>query len=328
MPTGNPRIVKRASARTWRWAQRAGVFATVALLAGLVAAPALTLTLLWSLIIPLVPLSLLVAPRLWRNVCPLATLNTMGNRWGLRRMPSGQTAALAMALGIGLLLLLVPGRRFVFNAQGVPLALTIAAVGVLALGLGMIYDVKAGFCNAICPVLPVERLYAQSPFAGLSNHRCSSCSKCSVQGCLDLAPRNAIAPFIGGRSSGRWLFTVYGAFAAAFPGFVFGYYQTVDGSWSHAGIVYLTIASWMALSYAVTLGLSGLLRLTWKASLPALAATAACIYYWYTAPVLSRTLGAPETAGVALRVVLLSIVICWYAFATVRSGFLSRERHT
>ena len=60
--------------RLWRIAQALGVLGVAILLVGLVVRPAPSLTILWRVLIPLVPATLLVSPLLWRNVCPLATL--------------------------------------------------------------------------------------------------------------------------------------------------------------------------------------------------------------------------------------------------------------
>ena len=74
METVNP-----GRASVWQWAEGTGVVATVLLLIGLVGWAPVSLTLLWSIAIPLVPASLLIAPQLWRNVCPLATINMSFN---------------------------------------------------------------------------------------------------------------------------------------------------------------------------------------------------------------------------------------------------------
>ena len=59
---------------------------TAMLLAGLWLAPARFLALFWGVVIPLLPLSFLVSPQLWRAVCPLATLNQLGGRHGIGRL--------------------------------------------------------------------------------------------------------------------------------------------------------------------------------------------------------------------------------------------------
>ena len=153
----------------WKVAQVVGLLVTVGLLAALLLEPEIALLVLWSAAIPLLPATFLINPGLWRNVCPLATLNMFsGDIVGHRRL-TARLIPPAGLLGIVLLAVMVPARRFLFNANAVALASTIAAVALAALVLGIFFEGKAGFCNSICPVLPVERLYGQSPLMQVSN---------------------------------------------------------------------------------------------------------------------------------------------------------------
>ena len=112
---------------------------------------------------------------------------------------------------------------------------------------------KAGFCNSICPVLPVERLYGQAPLATLSNPRCPDCTLCTPRGCIDLSPSKSVAQTFGPvRRSQAWLFTSFGVFAGSFPGFVLGYFTWQDVPFAAAGTVYLAVGLVSAGSYAIT----------------------------------------------------------------------------
>ena len=310
-----------AATRLWWIAQWSGVILTLLLLVGLVIRPAESLNILWNLLIPLVPASLLVTPSLWRNVCPLATLNVASN--GLVAAHRVQNGWLPRAGLIGMLLLavLVPARRFLFNTDGTLLAITIASVAALALALGAVFDEKAGFCNSICPVLPVERLYGQSPLIELSNPRCDTCTLCTAKGCIDLSPPQSISVALGPRRfSSKWLLTSYGVFAAAFPGFVLGYFTLVDGPLSSAAAVYLHVALWSAGSYIATASVTLLLRLKPALVMVLLGAAAAGLYYWYAAASIVAAFALPVMAIPALRVVTLGLVVLW----TVRA-FTSRS---
>ena len=99
-----PRV---STGRAWPWLQRLGLVATGGLLLGLVIRPELTLRLLWDVAIPLVPASLLLSPLVWRNVCPLATVNMAGNRFGARRRASPAWTTRANVVGIVLFAALV-----------------------------------------------------------------------------------------------------------------------------------------------------------------------------------------------------------------------------
>jgi len=311
--------VRRTTARSllmWRIVQVAGVAATVLLIIGLVYAPTIALSALWNLAIPGVVVSLLITPHVWRNACPLATLNMVSNGWLARRMPTETTIGVATGVGMVLLLVLVPARRFLFNTDGLSLALLIGAIAIAALALGAVFDAKAGFCNTLCPVLPVERLFGQRPLVDSSNPRCESCSGCSVRGCIDLAPSKSIAQTLGPqRGSHAWMFTTYGVFAAAYPGLVLGYYLQVDGVLATAPSVYLSVVAWVAGSYLAVTVLVRTLRVSAEQAMPTLAAVAGGLYFWFASPVISTAVGTADVGVAVLRVVMLSLIAFWYVRA-------------
>jgi len=214
----------------WRAVRFAGVVAVVVLVALLLIAPAPTLGWTWNLVVPLLPATFLISPAIWRNVCPLATLNELPDRWGVgQRLPAGAVASGAIA--IALLALLIPARRLILNTNGEVFAAAIVVLALLAVGLGMVFAARSGFCNGVCPVLPVERLYGQHPLLQIRGSRCASCTFCTPRGCIDLVRGKATAQMLGrSRHTWRWLFTPTGVFAAAFPGLVLGYFTTADVS--------------------------------------------------------------------------------------------------
>lgn len=306
-----------AAGRWWAVVQALGLTLTAVLLGGLVWAPELTLGLFWKVLIPLVPASLLVSPLLWRNVCPLATLNLLLDAPGGLKQRA-RVAKLAPVVGIVLLAVMVPARRFLFNQDGTALALVILAVALLAVLLGVLFDAKAGFCAGICPVLPVERLYGQSPLIGVPHARCPACTACA-KACIDLAPRSSARRMLGPRRGrGSWLLTPFGSFAAAFPGFVMGYFTLSDASLSQAGAVYLHVGIWTAASWAVVAALALATGGSPARWLPTLGAVAAGLYYWFAAPDLGTTLGLAEAAGSHLRVAALGLVVAWWLGAWLR----------
>ena len=81
---------------------------------------------MWNLLIPVLPASFMISPLLWRGICPLATLNQWSG--GLLRSwrLAGWLLVAANALGILLLVLLVPARRFLLNENGTALAATLS----------------------------------------------------------------------------------------------------------------------------------------------------------------------------------------------------------
>jgi len=296
----------------WQIAQVIVLVSTVVLIVGFLVQPDLALPLLWTILIPVLPASFLIAPSLWRGICPLATLNMLPNsRMGRRVMPK-RAIPWVNALGIVLLVVLVPARRFLFNEHGIPLAVVVIAVAVAALLLGTIFDAKAGFCNAICPVLPVEKLYGQHPFVELTNPHCALCLLCTPKGCIDLAPSKSAMQALGSaQRSAAWLKTAFGVFAAALPGFIIGYFTTADGPLSAAPSVYLNVALWAGGSYIVVAVFVRLFKVRAAISLSVLAATSVGLYYWFSAPIIAATLGIVAVGTVVIQSAALALVGVW-----------------
>ena len=298
----------------WRWARRAVLVGTALLWAGLLWSPEPTLTLFWSVLIPVLPAVFLVSPGAWRNVCPLATVG-MGSADGV--VPRWWRSS-APLVGMALLCVLVPARRLLFNTHGAALALLIAVVLGLAWALGHVFPRKSGFCNGLCPVLPVERLYGQRPVRPAPNVRCADCSACAPVGCLDLQPEKATAQLLGpARKGGRWTTTAFGAFAAAFPGLVLGYFLTTDSTWAARMDTFGTVWAAAALSWLVTTAIVRLTGMPGRIALPLLAAAAASVYYWSSLPDTMRVLGLASGTGAA-RVAMGICLVLW-AIRALRS---------
>lgn len=302
----------------WKAAQYAGLALTVLLLAALFVQPERALHVLWEMVIPLLPAVFLVNPLIWRNVCPLATLNSLTGKRTVGRRMRPTLARGAWAVGILLLVSMVPARRILFNEHGAPLAATIVGVGALALVAGMTVSRRGGFCNALCPVLPVEKLYGQSPLVQIGTARCATCTLCTASGCIELAQRKTVAQTLGPmRRTSLWILTAFGAFAAAFPGFIWGYFLTQNGPASSTLQVYAIVALFAAASYLFVLALTMLFRLPSTVMLPVLGAVSFAAYYWHAAPRLAAAYGAPAVAGTIVQL-MLGIVVGFWLYRALR----------
>ena len=314
-----PRTVALWAAGRW-----SALLAVPLLLVWLVLDSASGLKFLWYIAIPMLPATFFVSTKLWRGICPLATLNELGNRLGKPRPLDPRVGVWLSGAGLVLFHLMVPARRFVFNENGLVLAITVVAVGGLAVALGALFQVRSAFCNALCPVLPVELLYGQAPFVRIDRARCPSCSGCTPHGCLDLAEAKAIPQLLGTtRRTAGWLATPYGAFFAGMPGFIIGYNQLKDGSLGTAWTVYGTTLGWSVASYlAIGLLVFGL-RLGSARALALVAAAAGGIYYWYAGPATATQLGAAPWLAVGIRVAGIGLV-GWWLVRALGSGSAER----
>lgn len=307
----------------WRTAQLLGIALTLALIAALWTQPTASLMLLWDMVIPLLPAVFLVNPLIWRNVCPLATLNDVAAMAPGRRTLDAARLHPAWVLGVVLLFVLVPARRFLFNTNGQALAITVVAVALLALAMGFVVGRRGGFCNSLCPVLPVEKLYGQAPLVPMHGVRCTTCTLCTRVGCIDLAGEKTVAQTIGPeRRDAAWLKTGFGSFAAGFPGFIIGYFTTTNTSLGDAFAIYgrilgLAVASWALVGVAASA-----LRVRAAIAMPILGAASLGLYYWFAAPNIAKAYHAPEVAALAIRG-LMAVILAWW-LARVLPGASAR----
>jgi hypothetical protein len=296
----------------------------------LIAKPQLGLHLLWNVLIPLAPALLVLAPGIWRNVCPLATLSLAPQRFGLsqRKRLSPEWRSRLYLGAFVLLMVVVPFRKILLDTNGPVLATFLAAVGLLAIGLGLVFNQKSSWCASLCPVYPVELLYGSRPLVSVPNIHCPHCSQC-VAPCSEstagLTPSTAINTKLG-RCVGIVL-------TGCFPGFVWGWYQvpTYHG-WE--GLSHLHVA--YGVPYAaglLTLALYLILRKTWpirdNVITQVFAASAIITYYWFRLPPIFG-IGNPDAAMIvdisdwlpswSSRGLRLSVLVAFGWLMVVRKG--------
>ena len=106
----------------WAGARWSALLAVPLLLVWLVLDSASGLKFLWYIAFPILPATFFVSTKLWRGICPLATLNELGNRLGKPRVLAPSVGLWLAVAGLVLFHLMVPARRFVFNENGLVLA--------------------------------------------------------------------------------------------------------------------------------------------------------------------------------------------------------------
>jgi nitrite reductase (NADH) large subunit len=155
--------------------------------------PPLGLRLFWGLLIPILPMILVIAPGLWRQVCPMAALNQAPRRLGLTRalnLPPwlrDSAFAIALTLFIGAVALRLPW----FNQDARAVAILILGALALALIGGLIFKGRSGWCGTFCPLGPIQRTYGQAPLLLVRNGYCDPCIGCQPN-CYDFNPRAAV----------------------------------------------------------------------------------------------------------------------------------------
>ena len=84
---------------------------------------------------------------------------------------------------------------------------------------GMVLKGKSGWCSTMCPLLPVQRIYGQTPFTLVANAHCQPCVGCA-KNCYDFNPRAAYLADLND-NDGYWA-GYRRFFVGAFPGLVLG----------------------------------------------------------------------------------------------------------
>ena len=300
----------------WVWyALRAASVATALAAAALLAVnPDKGLALLWKVLVPSLPLIMLVMPGLWRNLCPMAALNQVPRLAGFTRgiAHTPRIREYSFVVGIALFFALVSSRKWLFDTNGfASAALVLFGLGGAFLG-GLIFKGKSGWCSSICPLLPVQRLYGQAPFAMLPNAHCKPCVGCT-KNCYDFNP--SIAYLADQYDDDRHYVGYRRLFAGALPGFVYAFYTAP----SHESLstIYTHFGLFCALSLAVFQFLDTFLKVQRNRLTVVFGAAAIALYYWFVTPAMASGieqlagLAVPPSVPWALRTVVIGIALVW-----------------
>lgn len=306
----------RAPMALW-WALRVIALAVaVALAVLLIVNPALGLTLFWKLAIPVVPALLVIAPGLWRQVCPMATMNQIPRLAGWQRprdLPAWAKASafgIAVALFVGAVSLRVP----LLNQAGSVVGLGVIGVLLLALAGGFAFKGRSGWCGTFCPLAPIQRTYGQAPLIVVKNGYCEPCVGCQ-KSCYDFNPRAAVFSDVYDddprHAAQRRLFF------GLLPGLILGYFlQGPEPAYGTGTYLAILLASVCASAGAYGLVLAFLPANPYRVSL-GFGVLALASFYWFAGPLIVGTaaglagaeapgwlLAASRGAGLALAAVL------------------------
>jgi nitrite reductase (NADH) large subunit len=280
LPTRVPRWV-------WDVSRVLSVAALLFVVVLLVNSPKDGLKLWWGLLVPCLPLVWFVVPGLWRNVCPLAAVNQVPRRTNasLARTAPWWWTEYAPVVGMVALIAVVASRSVLFNSSGLATATLIGGALGLALVGGVVFKGKSGWCSSLCPMLPVQRLYGQTPFVTVPNSHCQPCVGCT-KNCYDFNPRVAWLADLHDENEHWTAYRLF--FAGAFPGIVIAYFTIPSGlsTWEIYGRFLLAVTVGVGSFYVLhTFAKVSLNKLT-----ALYAASAISIFYWYASMVLAGTL--------------------------------------
>ncbi|MGB8652115.1 MAG: FAD-dependent oxidoreductase [Mycobacteriales bacterium] len=308
LPTRVPRPV-------WHAVRVVSVLGYLTLCVAMFVRPAGALFAFFKVIVPVLPLLFFVAPGLWRNICPLAAANQTPRLFGFTRGLStpgwiqrrGYLVAMALFFGIA------SARLALFNtnagATGVLLSLTV----LTAFTAGATFKGKSGWCSSICPLLPLQRLYGQTPLAVVPNSHCTPCVACT-KNCYDFKPQVAYQADVHDPDA-QWS-APRRLFAGALPGFVLGFFTLLGHPEMTRPHVYGQLAVYLLVSVGSFFAVEALLPVTVGMVTALYASAAINLFYWYGGVVAAdslRTITGVDAPWVRwpVRVAVAALTVVW-----------------
>lgn len=322
-------LPRRIPVRVWNAIRVGSVCAYIALCIALFVRPAGGLFVFFKVIVPLLPILFFVAPGLWRNICPLAASNQTPRVLNFTRglttpewlRNRGYIVAIILFFGI------VSARLALFNASGTATGVLLSVTIVNAFGAGFLFKGKSGWCSSICPLLPLQRVYGQTPFLTVPNSHCQPCVGCT-KNCYDFKPRVAYQADLHDPdpswSAPRKLF------AAALPGFVLGFFTLVGNHDLSNVHIYERLALYFIGSVGSFFAIDALFPVG-AAMLTALFASVAInLFYWYASVILAGSFKTVTGLSIPwvrwpIRLIVLALSAMWLARTYVVEQLFKRE---
>lgn len=180
----------------------------------------------WTIGLPLLPILIVLAGFYpWRKVCPLAFWGSFGSRLEKprqRRVPAWMERWYPV-LSLALLWVALAGRLLSTNGDG-PMLATLLIVLAAAAALTNGWFTGKTWCNFVCPVSIVERIYTEpNSLQARANAQCSPCTACK-RNCPDIDQEGSYWKDVSALPRRIAYFS--------FPGLVLGFYTYF---WLRAG---------------------------------------------------------------------------------------------
>ena len=308
-------LPRRLPVSAWRAVRVVSAATYVALVAGLFISPAGALFAFFKIIVPLLPIVFFVAPGLWRNICPLAAVNQAPRVLGFTRAlsPPGWMRRSGFVIALVLFFGIASARIAVFNASGRATGILLAATITTAFAGGVLFKGKSGWCSSICPLLPLQRAYGQTPFVTVPNSHCQPCVGCT-KNCYDFKPQVAYQADLHDADSG-WV-APRRLFAAALPGFVLGFFTLAAPGKLGTAQVYERLALYFLAGIASFYLLDALVPAISPMLTALYPAIAINIFYWYAGVVLADSFRTVTGAAIPwvrwpIRGIVLAFTLSW-----------------
>jgi NADPH-dependent 2,4-dienoyl-CoA reductase/sulfur reductase-like enzyme/ferredoxin len=281
----------------WQILRVLAVAVVLALTYGLVTRPAMTLVLFWGLLVPSLPLLFMIAPGIWRNVCPMGFMNQIPRMLGRSREGTLSRAGRENAFIVAVLafFVIVSSRHLIFNHDALALAGVLLLTLVLPLIGGVLYKGKSGWCGTFCPVAPIQKAYGQAALVRVDNEYCSPCLGCQ-KNCYDFNPNAAVYADLGDDS--EWYTGHRKLFFGALPGFILAYFTASEALGSGIGAYLAHMSGSVLLSLGLFHLAAYLLPLPLLRVVQLFTAVGFVMFYYFALPVMAAS--AETLTGIAV----------------------------
>ena len=283
-------IPPRVPGAVWMISRLLMLAATLGLAFCLFVTP-LGLRLFWGLAIPLLPALFVVAPGLWRQVCPMALMNqlpVLAGRPSTRDLPD-VARQWAFTIAVGSFVVLIGLRAPLLNHNGALVGSGILGALILALLGGLAFKGRSGWCGTFCPLGPVQRDYGHAPLLLVRNGYCETCVGCQ-KNCYDFNPRAAVFEDLGDADpiyAGQRRF-----FMAMMPGLVLGYFMQPGKTPYGDAVFAVTFLASIGASVGLYQAAVSFLRLDPFRTTNLFACLALAEFYWFSGPIILSTIHA------------------------------------
>jgi nitrite reductase (NADH) large subunit len=322
---------ERVQPRVWTVLRWFGVTCALGVVAASILDPSLGSLIFWGVFVPIVPLVFLVAPALWRNVCPMASLNQIPRTLGFTRdltLPlwAQQYAPLVSA---GLFLAIVAFRKVLLESSGIALAVFLLSVLALAFLGGVFFKGKSGWCSQFCPMLQIERFYGQSPLLVVRNSHCRPCVGCT-KNCYDFNPTAAYLADL--YDENPRLTANRKVFAGAMPWLIFAFFtqpELADITVSNILLLYGRTLLFVAAGTGVFMAVDAISNLSSYKLVLGHVVVALNLFYWFVAPRAMQQLGLGGTPlPYLLQAAVAVLTVVWFLRALPRERLFLGASHT
>lgn len=300
----------------WHFSRVISFLCVVAICYFLYEKPKIGLFLFWGVFIPALPLMFFIAPGVWRNICPMASVNQLSRELKINKgIAAGKRfKEYSYVIAITLIYLIIPARKYLFSYNATSLLLLIIFMMLLAFIGGLFFKGKSGWCASMCPLLPFQQIYGQTPFINVRNYHCRPCVGC-VENCYDFNPNISYLAMLYG--SDKYSAGYRKFFVSSLPGLIIAFFTVPNPPLISIMSMYTAALSIIAISIAVYFILTTFVKIADTNIAILYGAISINLFYFFILPLLDAQYSAvfginiPDFVYHIVYITIFSLSVVW-----------------